>query len=63
MGRIFAITDYKGIANACNDYLDGKIGFDSKHIREKTVSLFGNKAFADRMKQVFDEVIKNGAKQ
>lgn len=60
MGRVLSIIDYKGLANACNDYLDRKIVFDSKHIREKTVSLFGNKAFTDRMKCVFEQVIKNG---
>ena len=59
MGRIFAITDYKGIANACNDYLNGKITFDSNHIRECAVSLFGNEAFTSRMKKVFDEVLNN----
>ena len=60
MGRIFAITDYKGIANACNDYLNGKITFDSKYIRKRAVKLFGNEAFTNRMKNVFEGVIKNG---
>jgi len=60
MGRIFAITDYKGIANACNDYLNGKISFDSTHIRECAVSLFGNEAFTSRMKTAFEDVIRNG---
>ena len=61
MGRIFAITDYKGIANACNDYLNGKITFDSKYIRERAVALFGNEAFTNRMKNIFEGVIiKNG---
>ncbi len=60
MGRIFAITDYKGIANACNDYLNGKITFDSKYIRKRAVELFGNDVFTTRMKNVFEGVIKNG---
>lgn len=58
MGRIFAITDYKGIANACNDFLNGKIAFDRKKIREKTVALFGNDAFVERMKNIFDGVME-----
>lgn len=60
MGRIFAVTDYKGIANACNDYLNGKITFDSKYIRKRAVELFGNEAFTNRMKNVFEGLIKNG---
>lgn len=57
MGRIFDITDYKGIANACNDYLNGKIKFDSKYIREHAVSLFGKEAFTERMKGIFEKII------
>ena len=59
MGCIVAITDYKGIAKACNEYLEGKIKFDSNYIRERAVSLFGNEAFTNRMKNVFESVIKN----
>ena len=59
MGRVFNITDYKGIANACNDYLNGKIEFNSKHIRDNAVSLFGNNAFTVRMRNVFNTVILN----
>lgn len=57
MGRIFSITDAEGIANACNDFLEGKITFDNALIREKTVALFGTKAFTERMSSVFNEVI------
>lgn len=59
MGRILPITDYKGIAKACNDYLNGKIRFDSNHIREKAVALFGTDAFTGRMKNIFENVIDN----
>ena len=58
MGRIFAITDYKGIANACNDFLNGVITFDNKIIRERAVGLFGNEAFVNRMKNVFNKVME-----
>lgn len=57
MGRIFAITDYKGIANACNDYLNGIITFNAKEIREKAINLFGNEAFVERMQNVFMSVL------
>lgn len=59
MGRIFAITDYKGIANACNDYLNGVITFDNIIIRERAVGLFGNEAFVNRMKNVFNKVMES----
>lgn len=57
MGRIFAITDYKGIAQACNDYLNGKITFNSKLIRQTAINLFGNQAFTKRLSNVFNELI------
>lgn len=58
MGRVFPIIDYKGIANACNDYLNGKMVFDRKIIREKTIALFGKVSFIKRMTNVFENVIK-----
>ena len=57
MGRIFSITDYKGIANACNQFLNGEIKFDNKAIREKAISLFGKDAFVERISKVFFDVI------
>lgn len=57
MGRIFSITDYKGIANACNQFLNGEIKFDNKAIREKAISLFGKEAFVERISKVFFDVI------
>ena len=59
MGRIFPITDYQGIAKACNDYLNGEIVFDRKHIRGKAIELFGVEAFTTRMKKVFDRAMDN----
>lgn len=58
MGRIFPITDYRAIANACNDYLNGKLKFDNATIRDKAVSQFGNKAFTDNMSKAFYDIIK-----
>lgn len=57
MGRIFHITDYKGIAKACNQFLNGEIRFDNKAIREKAISLFGKEAFVERISKVFFDVI------
>lgn len=57
MGRIFSITDYKGIAKACNQFLNGEIKFDNKAIREKAISLFGKDAFVERISKVFFDVI------
>lgn len=58
MGRIFPITDFKGLANACNQILNGEVKFDNKKIREKAVSLFGNEAFVERISKVFYDVIE-----
>lgn len=58
MGRIFAITDYKGIANACNDYLNGIIKFDKQTIRNRAISLYGNEVFVSRMTEVFYKVMR-----
>lgn len=57
MGRIFQLTDHKGIANACNDYLEGIICFDNEQIRKKAIELFGVESFTKRMKSVFEEVL------
>lgn len=57
MGRIFSITDYKGISKACNQFLNGEIKFDNKAIREKAISLFGKDAFVERISKVFFDVI------
>lgn len=57
MGTIVSITDYKGIANACNQFLNGEIKFDNKTIRDKAISLFGKEAFVERISKVFFDVI------
>ncbi len=57
MGRILPIIDYKGIAKVCNDYLNGKIVFDKKHIRERAIELFGVDAFTTRMKNIFNRAM------
>ena len=59
MGRIFHITDYKGIAKACNQFLNGEIRFDNKAIREKAISLFGKYAFVERISKVFFDCLKS----
>lgn len=59
MGRIYAVTDYEGMANGLNDYLEGKITFDSEYIRSQMVAKFGNEAFRKNFKEAFNKVIKN----
>ena len=58
MGRIVSITDYKGIAKAYNQFLNGEIKFDNKAIREKAISLFGKEAFVERISNFFFDVIE-----
>ena len=59
LGKIVSITDYKGLAEACNDFLNGKNKYDSKHIREKAISLFGREAFIKNMSEAFDSVLQD----
>ena len=58
MGKIVSITDYKGLAQACNDFLNEVTTYDSNHIREKAISIFGRKAFIKNMSEAFDFVMK-----
>lgn len=57
MGRIFPITDYKGIAKACNQILNGEIKFNKEEIRNKTINKFGNEAFVTRISRVFFDIL------
>ncbi len=59
MGKIVSITDYKALALACNDFLNGTTKYDSLKIREKTISFFGREAFIKNVSTVFDSVIQN----
>lgn len=59
IGRIYAVTDYEGMANGLNDYLEGKITFDSEYIRSQMVAKFGKEAFRKNFKETFNKVIKN----
>lgn len=63
MGRIVSITDYRGIAEACNQILNGEIEFDRKHIREKTINIFGKEAFVSRISNVFFSVIEKNKRK
>lgn len=60
MGRIYAITDYEGMASGLKDYLDGKLEFDSTYIRNRVVSKFGRKAFIKNFTDAFNRVIDIG---
>lgn len=62
MGRIVSITDFRALAEHCNDFLCGRLKFDPKKIREKCISIFGTKAFTDRMTEEFNRVMDEHAK-
>lgn len=57
-GRLFNLQDYKSIAYALKDLIEGKISFDSEYIRNKVVANYGKKAFLEKMNNVFDETIQ-----
>lgn len=58
-GRVFALRDYKSIAESIKEFLEGRLMFDKTHIRKIVVDKFGNKMFCQRMKNVFNECIEN----
>ena len=57
MGRIYAVTDVEGMATGLKEYLEGKIEFDSKYIRNKVVERFGSEAFNSIFCKSVKEVI------
>lgn len=57
-GRIVEITDYKSLANYCNDFLNGKITFNSDVIRNKVLSRFGKKAFIENMTNAINSIVE-----
>lgn len=59
MGRIFAVTDSEGMAEALKDYLEGKLQFDSEYIRRSVVAKFGKKAFTRNFAEAFNDAIRN----
>ncbi|SDX70289.1 Glycosyltransferase involved in cell wall bisynthesis [Ruminococcaceae bacterium YAD3003] len=58
MGRIYDVIDSEGMANGLNDYLEGRITFDSEYIRSNVVSKFGREAFARNFVDAFNKVIE-----
>lgn len=56
-GRLFNIRDHKALAESLRDFIEGKIQFDSDHIRKKIISLYGREAFVSRISTIFNEVI------
>ena len=59
MGRIFAVTDSEGMAEALKDYLEGKLQFDPEYIRLSVVAKFGKKAFTRNFTEAFNDAIKD----
>ena len=60
IGRIYPIMDCEGFAAGLKDFLEGKIQFDNRHIRETVVGKFGKRAFVENFTWVFQEVIEAG---
>lgn len=56
LGRIYAVTDAEGMARGLRDYLEGRIVFDSRHIRDTVVARFGLNAFRKTFVDAFTEV-------
>ncbi len=57
IGRIFSINDIDGMAMGLSQFLDGKIQFNSEHIRNVIVNKFGREQFRRSMENAFDSVI------
>ena len=58
IGRIFSINDIGGMARELSQFLDGKIKFDSEHIRNVIVNKFGREQFKNAMENAFESVIE-----
>ena len=58
IGRIFSINDIGGMARELSKFLDGKIQFDSEHIRNVIVNKFGREQFKNAMENAFESVIE-----
>lgn len=57
IGRIYPIMDCEGFAAGLKDFLEGKIQFDNRHIRETVVGRFGKRAFVENFVGVVNDVI------
>ncbi len=55
MGRIVPVLDYEALACHMNDFLDGKVTYDNKYIRDIVVSRFGREAFCRNFDSAFNE--------
>lgn len=60
VGRIYPIMDCEGFARGLKDFLEGKIQFDNRHIRETVVGRFGKRAFVENITRAFQDVIETG---
>ena len=58
VGRIYPIMDCEGFARGLKDFLEGKIQFDNRHIRETVVGRFGKRAFVENFTRVLQDVIE-----
>lgn len=61
MGRIYGLTDVDAFAEGLKDFVEGKLVFDSAHIRKVIVEKFGKRAFVDTFAETFNGVINRDA--
>ncbi len=63
IGRIYKVTDSESFAFGLKDYLEGRMEFDSLHIRSRIVELFGRKAFVNKFVGIFEDVMENSSEK
>lgn len=59
-GRLFNLQDYKSIAYAIKDFMEGKISFDANYIRQNIISKYGIKVFREKMYSIFESASEKG---
>ncbi len=58
IGRIYKIMDSEAFAQGLCDFLEGRIRFDAKYIRQSIIEKFGREAFVKNMVNAFNSVVE-----
>ena len=61
IGRIYKVTDKESFAYGLKAYLEGRISFDSEHIRRQIINMFGKKVFVEKFSKAFEDAIRDNA--
>lgn len=59
VGRIVGILDHKALAEHLNDFLNGKISFDSSYIHKVIEERYGVKAFTETFSRIVERVTES----